>query len=236
VSVARLTATTATVAAIGAALGALAPHPVATAAALTAPQRLADTAGPDAVVLAVAGLLAWLVWAWAALGLLLTAASALPGALGALARLLLRIAVPAGLRRAASLALGVGIGLNAPFLAGTALAATTTPSTTSTTSGSTAPVPDWPAVPSTAAPRAPAPPATTPAPPATGGHVVVRGDCLWRIARDALEAAGDRPSDAVVASSVRAWWTANQAAIGPDPDLLRPGQVLQPPAPPGGHP
>jgi nucleoid-associated protein YgaU len=222
VSVARLTATTATVAVIGAALGALAPHPVATAAALTAPQRLADTAGPDAVVLAVAGLLAWLVWAWAALGLLLTAASALPGALGALARLLLRIAVPAGLRRAASLALGVGIGLNAPFLAGTALAATTTATTTATT----APVPDWPA--------APSPPA--PAPPSTAGHVVVRGDCLWLIARGALEAAGDRPSDADVATSVRAWWTANQAVIGPDPDLLRPGQVLQPPATPGGHP
>jgi hypothetical protein len=28
---------------------------------------------------------------------------------------------------------------------------------------------------------------------------------------------------------VDAWWSANADVIGPDPDLLLPGQVLQPP-------
>jgi hypothetical protein len=32
-----------------------------------------------------------------------------------------------------------------------------------------------------------------------------------------------------VAAAVQAWWRTNAAVIGPDPDLLLPGQVLQPP-------
>jgi hypothetical protein len=28
---------------------------------------------------------------------------------------------------------------------------------------------------------------------------------------------------------VHAWWVANAGVIGPDPDLLLPGQVLRPP-------
>jgi nucleoid-associated protein YgaU len=32
-----------------------------------------------------------------------------------------------------------------------------------------------------------------------------------------------------VAAAVDAWWHANAAVIGPDPDLLLPGQVLRPP-------
>ena len=61
------------------------------AGALAAAQRTADTAGPDALVVAAAGLLAWAVWAWGCLGLALTAAAALPGLLGGVAA--------AGLRR-----------------------------------------------------------------------------------------------------------------------------------------
>ena len=41
--------------------------------ALADAQRTADTAGPDALVLAAAGLLAWAVWTWGAVGLALTA-------------------------------------------------------------------------------------------------------------------------------------------------------------------
>jgi LysM repeat protein len=224
-SLSRLAGTAAGMAATGLVLAVLAPHPVAAFGAVAAAQHLADTAGADAVVLQGVGLLAWLAWAWGALGLLLTAAGTLPGALGLLARGLLRLVLPAGGRRAAALVLGAGIGLTSPVLAGTALAAGSTPSPVSATSDSTpVPVPDWPAVPATATP-VPGLPGPAPA----GTHVVARGDCLWRIAEAALPVAGS-PTDAEVARSVRAWWSANAGVIGPDPDLLQPGQVLHPPA------
>jgi hypothetical protein len=218
----RLAATTAAMAAVGATLPLLAPDPVGAARSLTAVQHLADTVGADAVVLRVAGLLAWAVWAWGALGLGLTACSALPGVTGALARVLLHGVLPAGVRRAVSLALGVGIGLNGTVVAGTVLAApalAAVPVTAPT-------VPDWPTVP-TATPAAPD------WPPAAARHVVVRGDCLWRIAEAALPTTGGRPTDAAVAGAVRAWWSANAAVVGPDPDLLLPGQVLDAPVTPG---
>lgn len=60
-----------------------------------------------------------------------------------------------------------------------------------------------------------------PAPPTT---VVVRsGDTLWRIAAAAL---GPTAGDAEVAAGVRRWHAANGAVIGPDPDVLVPGQRL----------
>ena len=69
--------------------------------------------------------------------------------------------------------------------------------------------------------------------------MIVRGDCLWRIAEAALPAGNGHPTDAEVARAVRAWWSANAAVIGSDPDLVRPGQVLHAPATvvpaPGGH-
>jgi hypothetical protein len=62
---------------------------------------------------------------------------------------------------------------------------------------------------------------------------VVPGDCLWLIAGASLRAtgrgAGAPPSDGEIAGAVRAWWSANAAVVGPDPDLLLPGQVLHPP-------
>jgi len=79
--------------------------------------------------------------------------------------------------------------------------------------------PDWPGSP-TADPPAPA-----------DGHVVLRGDCLWDIAEDwlAQRSPGTPPSPAAVQDAVRAWWQANADVIGPDPDLILPGQVLRPP-------
>jgi hypothetical protein len=63
--------------------------------------------------------------------------------------------------------------------------------------------------------------------------VVVRGDCLWHIAAARLtERRASPPSDAEVAAEAHAWWAANTDVIGPDPDLLLPGQVLRPPAAP----
>jgi nucleoid-associated protein YgaU len=64
------------------------------------------------------------------------------------------------------------------------------------------------------------------------GHVVAPGDCLWHLAEADVQADQGRVStDREIAMAVDAWWTANADVIGPDPDLLLPGQVLQPPTP-----
>jgi nucleoid-associated protein YgaU len=207
--------------AIAAVLRVLTPTPGQILRALSAPQALTDTAGPGALVLAVAGGLAWLVWTWGALGLLLTAAGALPGALGWVARLLQRAVLPAGARRTAAVALGLGVVLQAP-LAGAAPAAPTGSSAAVVEPVVAEPVvPDWPT----------GSPDTTGAP--TAQHVVVRGDCLWDIAAGHLRPAGGRPPTAAeVAGAVAAWWSANRGVMGDDPDLLLPGQVLTPPVTP----
>jgi hypothetical protein len=224
-------------AAVAVLLGALAPDLPSVAAALVDAQRTVDTAGPDAVVLPAVGLLAWTVWAWGAVGLALTAATAMPGILGSAARVAVTVVLPAGARRAAALTLGIGLGIGAPLMASAA------PADPVGTAVVPAAVPDWPATP-TDAPDRPVP-ATAgpgsgaagvpdwPAPTAGDEHVVLRGDCLWDIAAARLrQQQGAVPTDAAVASAVQAWWTANESVIGPDPDLLLPGQVLRPPSPP----
>ncbi|MBN1093781.1 hypothetical protein JKP75_15215 [Blastococcus sp. TML/M2B] len=227
---ARLAGTTAAMAGIAAALAALTPSFAAMAAAVLEAQHTADTAGAEELLLAAAGLLAWGAWAWGALGLLLTAVSALPGALGQAAHVLVRVVLPAGARRSAALALGVGLGLTGP-LAGTALLLVPAPAAAA---GPAPTVPDWPApAPATGA-EVGGPVAALPdwpvAPQLAGSHVVVRGDCLWDIAAGRLGAElGRAPTGAEVAAATRAWWTANADVIGPDPDLLLPGQVLRPP-------
>jgi hypothetical protein len=239
-SLRRLGGTLAAMAAIAAALRAVGPGPGAVLAALAAPQHIVDVSGPDALVLALAAVLAWAAWLWGAIGLLLTAATTLPGIAGALPRLLVRAVLPAGLRRAAGIALGAGVALNGPLLAGVALAAPpAAPAAATSTAGPA--VPDWPAsTPVAPAQESPAPAGTAPAGTAPAGtappgaaHVVVPGDCLWGIAADQLRVQSGRPAtDAAVATTVHAWWSANAQVIGADPDLIRPGQVLRPPTQP----
>jgi nucleoid-associated protein YgaU len=53
--------------------------------------------------------------------------------------------------------------------------------------------------------------------------VVQPGDSLWRIARALLP---DHASDRVIAALVDDLHAANRRTIGPDPDLLQPGQRL----------
>jgi nucleoid-associated protein YgaU len=110
--------------------------------------------------------------------------------------------------------------------------ALTTPAVATTTEPVAAAAPDWPSTESApdwpdAVPADLAPDWLT---YADGCHVVVRGDCLWDIAAAHLSAdAGSPPTDVEIADAVDAWWTANRPVIGPDPDLLLPGQVLHPP-------
>jgi hypothetical protein len=237
-------------------LTALGPDPEQVRRALTAPQALVDAAGPDALLTVVAAATGWLCWSWGVLGLLLTGLSALPGTAGRTAGLLLVVVLPAGARRAAALAVGLSLAAAGPAAVGaSSLAAVPAPALVETGAGTDAPGPlaadrspahplahaAGPAVPAAGAPTGPTPPAPPdwPSTPATAAgpadpsaaHVVLRGDCLWDIAADRLARLrpGLRVTDADVAIEVHAWWQANAAVIGPDPDLLLPGQVLQPP-------
>src|SRR3954468_3425566 len=189
----RLLVTAAAMAGIAGVLAALTPALPVMTGAVTAAQRTVDTQGADALIVSAAGLLAWSVWGWGALGLALTAAAALPGVVGGAARLTLHVALPAGARRSAALLLGIGLGITAP-LAGGAL-----PALAPTASAAAPPVhdvPDWPGpapAPAQAAavpdwPAGEAPATQTPAiqAPAAGRRVVVTGDCLWHIAADSL--------------------------------------------------
>ncbi|RJU02931.1 LysM domain-containing protein [Arthrobacter frigidicola] len=68
------------------------------------------------------------------------------------------------------------------------------------------------------------------APDADSDRVVVRsGDSLWSIAAARL---GPLASDAEIAASWPRWYARNASLIGPDPDLLTPGQTLAAPDPP----
>lgn len=244
-SVRRLLGTAAAMTAAAAGLRGVTPDLAAVADAGVDLQRAVDTAGAETVLIAGVAALAWAVWLWGVLGLTLTALSALPGMAGALARALTRCVLPTGARRAAALALGVGLVAGGPLLAGcttdagiflraVALAAAQSPVVPAP-----GPVADWPGTP--ASRPAPAPQPTTsaradpdPVPdwpaPAADEHVVLRGECLWDIAAGQLaRRTGVTPSDSEVSTAVHAWWHANAGVIGPDPDLLLPGQVLRPP-------
>jgi LysM repeat protein len=58
-------------------------------------------------------------------------------------------------------------------------------------------------------------------------HVVRSGDSLWSIAAAEL---GPDAGDTAIASRWPQWYAANAAAVGADPDLIRPGQTLRAPA------
>ena len=248
-SIHRWAATTAVMAAAAWALSALGPGLAEGLATLAAPQRAVNTGGADALLVVGCSALAWLVWAWGALGLLLTGLSALPGLPGRAAAVLVGVLLPEGARRLAAVAVGVGL-TAAPVLAFVPSGPGATPPLL--TAASATPLVDWPAQQSSqlaapdwpgsaSAPASPRP-ATSAAPdwPATaavdgpghaGAHLVVPGDCLWDVARAWLEGRSSGPvSDAEVAAATDDWWRANAAVIGPDPDLIRPGQLLRPPA------
>jgi hypothetical protein len=220
VSLTRLALTTAVMAGIALLLASLTPGLPAAVDALSHAQDTVDNRGADALLLPAIGLVAWLVWAWGALGLALTAFSAVPGVVGGAAGRMIRVLLPAGARRSAALALGVGLAVGAPVLvdvpAGTerpvlavAVAAAAVPDWPLDDNGGD--VPDWPA-------EQPA-----------DSHVVVRGDCLWTIAAHRLTASGAPVTDAQIAQAVQGWWSANADVIGPNPDLILPGQVLRAP-------
>ncbi|MBC9225758.1 LysM peptidoglycan-binding domain-containing protein [Aeromicrobium sp. 636] len=62
-------------------------------------------------------------------------------------------------------------------------------------------------------------------PPATRTHVVVAGESLWSIAQDHSPGG----TAATTSTEVARWHDANRDVIGSDPDLIHPGQRLDPP-------
>ncbi|SDX48677.1 hypothetical protein SAMN05661080_00126 [Modestobacter sp. DSM 44400] len=185
-------------------LGALGPTAGQVRAAATAPQALVDTAGPDALLVVAAATAGWLCWGWGVLGLALTGLSALPGVGGRAAGLVLLVVLPASARRAAAVAVGLSLAAGAPTWACTAPSGTAPSGTAAVTAlfpagvGGLAPASletDWPVAEPFERGAGPGqrpaePPDWPPAPPAPPGsndpaaeHVVLRGDCLWDIAR-----------------------------------------------------
>jgi nucleoid-associated protein YgaU len=183
---------------------------------------------------AVCGGLALLVAAWLLGSALLVLAAAVPGRLGRVADRVARRCVPAALRTAMVAALTVGATAG-PGLAGVANADTHRPATPR----HSLPDLDRPASPhlqpppsqqrATPAPTYSHPAAVRPEPTRSQQDaVVVRGgDTLWGIAERAL---GPTAAAADVAAAWPRWWAANRDVIGPDPDLIHPGQRLVAPS------
>jgi nucleoid-associated protein YgaU len=200
------------VAAVLAAVGAVGLATAALAAATPGTLRtaLAPDADPGAMVAGAAAVVAWALVVRLVLGLAATVvAVALRGTRGVAGRLAVRCAealTPALLHGLLRAALGaVVVGTPAALAPTVALAD-----------------PGAPALP--VLDRVPGTVVSAP----SAGRVVVRpGDSLWRIAAAHLPH-GAGAAD--VAAAWPAWYAANRATIGADPNLIRPGQVLVAPA------
>lgn len=75
------------------------------------------------------------------------------------------------------------------------------------------------------APASPVPPSDSSASVAT--VVVQAGDCLWALAREHTQVSA---TDHDIARLTSVWHATNREVIGPDPDVLHPGQVLRVPS------
>jgi hypothetical protein len=199
---------------------------------LRAPHAWLRADGTDHAVVALAGTAAWLAAVWLACGLLALAAAALPGAAGRVGQLISRRLLPRAARHLLAGSAGLGI-LVAPVAAGAsahaglehrspARAATAIPSPSwpvDPPRPATVSAPNWPSVPAQSEPpqrrRTPA------------DEIRVRtGDSLWLIAAHRL---GPHASPAHIAHEWPRWYAANRAEIGPDAELIHPGQVLHAP-------
>lgn len=134
---------------------------------------------------------------------------------------LVRAVAPRACRGLAAGALGLAVGAGPAAAAGDPVDPAPAPSGTAALDG--LPLPDRPF----GAGRAPAPRADPSQHPDDTPVLVRPGDTLWDIAAGRLPPGA---SDARVSRTWRAWWCANRDVVGPEPDLLLPGQRLTPPA------
>ncbi|GAA1686422.1 hypothetical protein GCM10009765_39880 [Fodinicola feengrottensis] len=187
---------------------------------------LYECAGPDDPLLSLVDALAVAAYGWWLTCLAVATASVLPGPIGRATRAVQALVVPAAVRQLLVGTLGVGIVL-APLTPAAAAPAGTTAAVldprgpdANQQSGFVSSPRVSAVLPKMNAPT-PRQPATTP--PRT---VVVRpGDSLWSIAAARLQ----HPSRPAIAVEWPRWWAANRQLIGPNPDIIRPGQRLRPP-------
>lgn len=170
----------------------------------------ADAGDPTSAIVVVACWLAWLGAAYLALATVAAALAHVPGVVGRLGATLETLAPPA-LRR--TVQIGVGVVAATGILVGPTTATAAPPSPGASTAPAATSL-DWPGLstPTSARPAAEAP-------------IVVRtGDSLWAISAHLL---GPRGSASHIARLWPRVYAANRAVIGPDPDLIRPGQRLR---------
>jgi resuscitation-promoting factor RpfA len=183
----------------------------------------------------------WLVAAWLAVGLLAATMSALPGVIGRRARATAGVVLPQALQRLAFSAAGLGAGLGMALSPAAAFASTMPSPAPPSSTQSAAPAaqsalsaPGWPQSTQAATPPVPiesrhAVPrrARTNEPAQAIAQVIVQpGDSLWSIAKSHLPAGA---SDADIAATWPAWYSANKRAIGDDPSTIDIGTRLQAP-------
>lgn len=211
----------------------LGPDPGSLRPAVRHPQSYVDRVGADQAALTAVCVLCWAVLAWLAIGLAFAAAGALPGIAGRMCDATADRLLPAALRRTAA----VAVGLSVATAGGGAAIALWQPGQHPGAATSLAldwPAgagidPDWPVhTQHPAHTRHPAPVRHLRATPhRTDQAVIVRpGDSLWRIAAAHL---GPTATATQIATAWPRWYAANRAVIGPDPNLIQPGQRLLPP-------
>lgn len=219
-----------------AALSWIAPSPRTVLSAAHHPQAWAGVHGADSAILTVAVAACWCVLGWLTLGILIGLLAELPGAAGWAARAVSGILLPRAMRQAVALVLGVGM-----VTAGASAAAADPGPDRPAAASAPAASPESAAAPETGGvgldwpqESRPAPVPPPPTSPSTAGPVVIQpGDCLWTLAADRLEPGS---SAGQIAVAVAGWYGANRATIGPDPDLILPGQQLIPPPAPRAAP
>jgi hypothetical protein len=215
------------------------------------------TSGLDQLLGSSAALAAWVGLGWLCITAFLEVAGTLPGAAGRGCAAIAARTSPMVVRRIVQAVIGISV-LAGPMAAGSALA--TGPSTTTSTStqvdrpvsaaapmlaetSHAPPTLDRPATPFVASPP-PTPKRTStgavalvtgaanrdtvdPRDHSADGYVVRRGDTLWDIAARHL---GPTATAVDISRAWPAWYAANRAAIGSDPGVIRPGELLVPPS------
>jgi hypothetical protein len=177
-------------------------------------------ADPERALATSGAFLAWLLTLWLAVGFLAVLGSRCAGRTGRRSRRIACLLLPRLVRGGLETLVGVTVVLSgaAPAFAGppgAALVAEAPIPALDRTPGGTLTLNPLPVVPR---------PVLAPDHPADQREVVVRsGDCLWKVVGRHL---GPAASDSDIARAVPSWFRANRSVIGPDPELLLPGQRL----------
>lgn len=194
---------------------------------------------PDAAVVPLVALAAWLLVGWLGLTTGTTLLARLPGGVGRAADAVSRRMTPALIRRAIGGSAALGIAVSPALASAAATAGGCGPGRLpSLDRAATACAPATSAAPRPSgsphadrAPGAAAAPRAAASPIGEQTRTVVAGDTLWGLAAAELAAAKRPTTPARVAERWPAWWQANRAVIGNDPDLLHVGAVLTVPDP-----